>query len=75
MKTIETIATVNPAHQITIDVPPDVEAGDYEITLVIKKAKPKEMPNQSLDFPVDDYGPWPANLSLRREDMYGDFGR
>ena len=24
------------------------------------------------DFPVDDLGPWPAKLTLRREDMYGD---
>ncbi len=30
---------------------------------------------QSLDFPVDDLGPWPEGLSLRREDMYGDDGR
>ncbi len=30
---------------------------------------------QSLDFPVDDLGPWPDGLSLRREDMYGDDGR
>lgn len=29
----------------------------------------------SLDFPVDDLGPWPEGLSLRREDMYGDDGR
>jgi hypothetical protein len=27
------------------------------------------------DFPVDDLGPWPEGLSLRREDMYGDDGR
>ena len=30
---------------------------------------------ESLDFPVDDLGPWPEGLSLRREDMYGDDGR
>ncbi len=30
---------------------------------------------ESLDFPVDDLGPWPDGLSLRREDMYGDDGR
>ena len=29
----------------------------------------------SLDFPVDDLGPWPDGLSLHREDMYGDDGR
>jgi hypothetical protein len=28
-----------------------------------------------LDFPVDYYGPWPENLSLRREDLYDDWGR
>ncbi len=31
--------------------------------------------SESLDFPVDDLGPWPEGLSLRREDMYGDDGR
>jgi len=30
---------------------------------------------EPLDFPVDDPGPWPEGLSLRREDMYGDDGR
>lgn len=28
-----------------------------------------------LNFPVDHYGAWPSNLSLRREDMYSDDGR
>jgi len=27
------------------------------------------------DFPVDSYGPWPTDLSLRREDIYTDDGR
>ena len=30
---------------------------------------------ESLDFPVDDLGPWPDGLSLHRDDMYGDDGR
>jgi Protein of unknown function (DUF2281) len=28
-----------------------------------------------LDFPVISVGKWPEDLSLRREDMYGDNGR
>jgi len=24
------------------------------------------------DFPVDNLGPWPEGLTLRREDLYGD---
>lgn len=30
---------------------------------------------EPLDFPVDDLGPWPDGLSLRRSDIYGDDGR
>jgi hypothetical protein len=28
-----------------------------------------------LDFPIIDVGAWPENLSLKREDLYDDFGR
>lgn len=31
--------------------------------------------SETLDFPVDDLGPWPEGLSLCRDDMYGDNGR
>ncbi len=30
---------------------------------------------KTLDFPVISVGKWPEDLSLRREDMYGDDGR
>lgn len=30
---------------------------------------------QPLNFPVDDLGSWPDELSLHREDMYGNDGR
>ena len=30
---------------------------------------------KSLDFPVMSVGKWPSDLSLSREDMYGDDGR
>lgn len=32
-------------------------------------------PCKPLDFPVISVGKWPEDLSLRREDMYGDDGR
>lgn len=38
-------------------------------------ATQKNATDKDLDFPVDDLGPWPEGLSLRREDMYGDDGR
>ena len=30
--------------------------------------------HKPLDFPVISVGKWPVNLSLHREDMYGDDG-
>jgi len=40
-----------------------------------RQGRSAETSKTSLDFPVDDLGPWPEGLSLRREDMYGDDGR
>jgi hypothetical protein len=34
-----------------------------------EELEPEEAP---ADFPVHDLGPWPENLPLRREDLYGD---
>lgn len=36
-------------------------------------AEPHDLKSSDLsDFPVDSYGTWPDDLSLRREGMYGD---
>ncbi|MCP4081911.1 MAG: DUF2281 domain-containing protein [Aestuariibacter sp.] len=43
-----------------------------ERTRLRKKASADK---KALDFPVDDLGPWPEGLNLRREDMYSDDGR
>ncbi|MCP3668306.1 MAG: DUF2281 domain-containing protein [Gammaproteobacteria bacterium] len=39
-----------------------------------KKIK-KVTKKKQLDFPTLSVGKWPEDLSLRREDMYGDDGR
>ncbi len=41
----------------------------------IRRRKTTTSNKNVLDFPVDDLGPWPKELSLSREDMYGDDGR
>ena len=40
-------------------------------TKVAVEMQPSGMPSL-IDFPVDDLGPWPAGLTLRREELYGD---
>ena len=41
----------------------------------VRLSKSTATGQDNLDFPVDDLGPWPADLSLRREDMYDGDGR
>lgn len=43
------------------------------ITAKVSNHKGKKRP--PLDFPVDSYGSWPQDLSLRREDMYDEWER
>ncbi|MEH2115410.1 hypothetical protein [Nostoc sp.] len=80
MKSIETIATVSKDGKITAQLPLDIPEGEHQVVIVIdekplaEKAERKEK-RLPLNFPVDDCGLWPENLSLRREDMYGDWGR
>ena len=81
MKTIETNATVTPDGKLVLQLqlPPEFPAGEHRVVVVIDEQPVKEDERKEerppLNFPVRDYGPWPADLSLRREDMYGERGR
>jgi hypothetical protein len=64
--------------RITGTAPPNVPPGEHEATIMV--ATPPVRPRQVKLFDVNelptiDLGPWPAGISLRREDMYGDDGR
>ncbi|TVP63937.1 MAG: hypothetical protein EA343_06580 [Nodularia sp. (in: Bacteria)] len=80
MKSIETIATVTKDGKITVQLPPDIPAGEHHVVIVIEekhtdeKVEIKEK-RPPLNFPVHNCGLGSENLSLRREDMYGDWGR
>ena len=50
------------------------EVEDF-VDFLKQRASKKAVEDEPLDFPTDDLGPWPEDLSLRREDMYGDNGR
>ncbi|MGI2904826.1 hypothetical protein [Tolypothrix sp. VBCCA 56010] len=80
MKTIQTIATVTADGKISLQLPTDIPAGEHQVVVIIDEKslveneviKKKRPP---LDFPVHNCGLVPENLSLRREDMYDDWGR
>jgi hypothetical protein len=75
MRTIETTAVVTNEGTITLRVPPDISPGKHRVVIVIEEQPAQKEKRPPLDLPAHDYGPWPANLSLRREDMYDEWGR
>ncbi len=70
MRSVETIATITPEGILSVAVPSDLPAGQHRFVLVIDEQPVARYPTGLADFPVDDLGPWPAHLSLRREEMY-----
>lgn len=75
MKTIETTVLVTPDGTVTLQLPEDIPPGEHRIVVVIDEQPIDRENRPPLKFPVDRYGPWPEDLSLRREDMYGEWGR
>ena len=72
MRTIETTATVSKDGKLIVQVPPDIPPGEHRVVVVIEEAEKAKQMRLPLNFPVDNYGAWPPDLSLRREDMYRD---
>lgn len=75
MRTLEITLTVQPDGTATVELPSDIMPGDHRAVLVIEESQAPQVVQTLDDFPVDDLGPWPEGLSLRREDMYDDWGR
>ena len=75
MQTIQTVATV--LADGTLSVPPlrSVSPGRYEVVIVVNDAEPLSAHRPPLELPVHDSGPWPEGLTVRREDIYDDWGR
>jgi len=75
MKTISGTATVGPDGALTMRVPPDVSQGEHEVTLTVPDGSQDGVSALPFDLPTFEIDAWPDGLSLRREDLYGDWGR
>lgn len=75
MKTIETTANVTEDGMLTLKVPTTIQPGAHRVVLVVEEPPKDEDQSAPSDFPVIHVGEWPTDLSLRREDMYDDWGR
>ncbi len=72
MRTIETTATITAEGTLTVQVPPDIPPGPHRIVVVIDDQPDVPDARTLRYFPVIHVGAWPADLSLRRGDMYDD---
>ncbi len=74
MRTLELTLMVQEDRTAVVALPPDVQPGEHRAILVIEETPTPRMEPVLDDFPVHDLGPWPDGLSLRREDMYDEWG-
>jgi hypothetical protein len=73
MRALEVTITVAQDGTTQVQSPVDLPPGTHAAVLVVEEPVPARTPKPP--FPVIDIGPWPTDLSLRREDMDGDDGR
>ncbi|MDQ3705818.1 MAG: hypothetical protein M3437_11440 [Chloroflexota bacterium] len=76
MRSIDAELTVTEKGKGVVTLPPDIEPGEHKVTITINDGPaPGNGKQKPIEFLVLDLGPWPEGLSLRREDMYDDWGR
>jgi hypothetical protein len=86
MQTIQTVATISEDGTLSVPGLLSVAPGRYQVVIVLDETDPLSAKRPVLELPVPDsagrpdlpefdVGEWPKDLSLRREDMYDDWGR
>ncbi len=76
MRTIDAELKVIEKGKGVVTLPPDIEPREHKVTITINdEPAPDNGKQKPIEFLMLDLGPWPEGLSLRREDMYDDWGR
>lgn len=75
MKTIETVVNVTPDGQITVQLPPDIPAGEYQVVIVLNENVGSEElavkdKSKILRFSAYSVGLIADDFTFRREDLY-----
>ncbi len=74
MRTIEVDVVITEDGKLLGEVPSGVAPGKHHVKLVFEDYPGATMDDE-LGILVIHVDSWPDNVSLRREDMYGDNGR
>jgi hypothetical protein len=60
---------------VSLQLPEDVIPGRHQLLVIVDNKPDVKLPTSKTHLPPLSVGKWPENLSLRREDMYGNDGR
>ena len=76
MKALQATGIVTAAHQLVVDVPPDVASGPHRVVVVLDEAvTPEHSAAKWSDLALPS-AQWPAGgVGLSREGLYADTGR
>jgi hypothetical protein len=76
MRSIETDITVTLDGKAVVELrlPSTISPGKHRAVVMVDESESAVAP-PPIELPVHDFGPWPTNLSLHRENLYGDHGR
>ena len=75
MKSITLSATVNRDRKAVIDFPSDIQPGVYTLRVYFEEYPKLDIENPLQGLPCVSAWDRMKDVSLRREDMYGDEGR
>lgn len=79
MKAIETVAEIDGDGVLHLDIATGLEPGPHSVRLLVMEGR-SESAAAHRQAPFEllaaiDVGPWPAGLTLTREEIYDDNGR
>lgn len=72
MKAIATTATVTADGKITVQLPPDIPAGEHEVVVVVNEKLGDKEKRRSLKFSAYPVGLISESVTFRREDLYAN---
>ncbi len=79
MRTIQTTATVNADHTVTLKLPDDIPPGERKFVVVVEAAERRtRRPKKKLgwnDWPAHEGRVVDPNCTFSREELYGEDGR
>lgn len=76
MRNLNLHVTVPADRKVIVQLPDDVDPGEADITVIVRKSRPiRSEPSLLNRLPTLSVGPWPEGVTFSRQELYGDDDR